>query len=50
MYMGRAEETEAHIGETLGLSPRYTMAYVWTKYLGGSEAPTRHLGGSDRVV
>ena len=26
---GRAEETEAHIGEALRLSPRDTMAYVW---------------------
>jgi len=27
--IGRAEETEAHIGEALRLSPRDTLAYVW---------------------
>ena len=29
IYVGRAEETEAHIAEALRLSPRDTMAYTW---------------------
>ena len=29
VFIGRAEETESHIGEALRLSPRDTMAYVW---------------------
>jgi tetratricopeptide (TPR) repeat protein len=29
IYIGRAEETEAHIAEALRLSPRDTMAYIW---------------------
>ena len=29
IFIGRAEETEAHIGEALRLSPRDTMAYAW---------------------
>jgi tetratricopeptide (TPR) repeat protein len=29
IYIGRGEETEAHINEALRLSPRDTLAYVW---------------------
>ena len=29
IYIGRAEETEAHIVEALRLSPRDTLAYLW---------------------
>ena len=29
IFIGRAEETEAHIAEALRLSPRDTMAYLW---------------------
>ena len=29
IFIGRAEETEAHIAEALRLSPRDTMAYTW---------------------
>ena len=29
IFLGRAEEAEAHIGEALRLSPRDTLAYVW---------------------
>ena len=29
IYIGRAEETEAHIAEALRLSPQDTLAYVW---------------------
>jgi tetratricopeptide (TPR) repeat protein len=41
MYIGRAEETEAHIGEALRLSPRDTMAYVWMSIAGAAK---RRLG------
>ena len=34
IFIGRAEETEAHIAEALRLSPRDTMAYVWMTYGG----------------
>jgi tetratricopeptide (TPR) repeat protein len=34
MFLGRAEETEAHIAEALRLSPRDTMAYVWMHIAG----------------
>ena len=34
IFIGRAEETEAHIGEALRLSPRDTMAYRWMNYAG----------------
>ena len=29
VFVGRAEETEAHVAEALRLSPRDTMAYIW---------------------
>jgi TolB-like protein/class 3 adenylate cyclase/TPR repeat protein len=34
VFVGRAEETEAHVAEALRLSPRDTMAYIWM-YFGG---------------
>jgi TolB-like protein/class 3 adenylate cyclase len=34
IYIGRAEETEAHIGEALRLSPRDTVAYNWMHFAG----------------
>jgi TolB-like protein/Tfp pilus assembly protein PilF len=34
IYIGRAEETEAHIGEALRLSPRDMVAYNWMHYAG----------------
>jgi TolB-like protein/class 3 adenylate cyclase len=34
IFIGRAEETEVHIGEALRLSPRDTMAYTWISYAG----------------
>ena len=34
IYIGRAEETEAHVGEALRLSPRDTLAYVWMTFAG----------------
>jgi TolB-like protein/class 3 adenylate cyclase len=41
IFMGRAEETEGHIGEALRLSPRDTTAYVWMSAAGAAK---RHLG------
>jgi tetratricopeptide (TPR) repeat protein len=29
IFVGRAEETEAHIAEAVRLSPRDTLAYIW---------------------
>ena len=37
ILIGRAEETEAHIGEALRLSPRDTMAYTWMTHAGVAE-------------
>jgi TolB-like protein/class 3 adenylate cyclase/Flp pilus assembly protein TadD len=34
IFIGRAEEAEAHIGEALRLSPRDTTAYVWMNMAG----------------
>ena len=34
IFVGRAEETEAHIAEALRLSPRDTLAYVWMTNVG----------------
>jgi TolB-like protein/class 3 adenylate cyclase len=34
MFLGRAEETEAHIAEALRLSPRDTVAYIWMHIAG----------------
>jgi TolB-like protein len=34
MFLGRAEQTEAHIAEALRLSPRDTMAYIWMHIAG----------------
>ncbi|MGH6797090.1 MAG: adenylate/guanylate cyclase domain-containing protein, partial [Roseiarcus sp.] len=34
IFVGRAEETEAHIAEALRLSPRDTMAYTWMYFAG----------------
>ena len=33
-FLGRAEETEAHVHNALRLSPRDTFAYLWRTYLG----------------
>ena len=50
IFIGRAEETEAHIAEALRLSPRDTMAYIWMAIRGRCEEPPRQLGASGRVV
>jgi tetratricopeptide (TPR) repeat protein len=33
-FIGRAEETEAHVADALRLSPRDSMAYFWMTYAG----------------
>jgi len=33
-FLGRAEETEAHVHDALRLSPRDTFAHLWRTYLG----------------
>jgi tetratricopeptide (TPR) repeat protein len=44
---GRAEETEAHVGEALRLSPRDTMAYVWMSIAGIAKS---NPGGYEQAV
>ena len=47
VFIGRAEETEAHIVEALRLSPRDTMAYIWMSIAGGAK---NHLGSWEQAV
>jgi TolB-like protein/class 3 adenylate cyclase len=47
IFIGRGEETEAHIGEALRLSPRDTMAYTW---IGVAGLAKLHLGSWDQAV
>ena len=47
IFIGRAEETEAHIAEALRLSPRDTMAYVWMVFAGMAK---NHLGSWEQAV
>ena len=47
IFIGRAEETEAHVAEALRLSPRDTLAYVWMTNAGLAKL---HLGGWEQAV
>ena len=47
IFVGRAEETEAHIAEALRLSPRDTMAYVW---ITNGALAKNHLGNWEQAV
>jgi TolB-like protein/class 3 adenylate cyclase len=47
VLIGRAEETEAHIGEALRLSPRDTTAYLW---MTGAANAKLHLGEYEQAV
>jgi TolB-like protein/class 3 adenylate cyclase len=47
VFMGRAEETEAHGVEALRLSPRDTLAYVWMTVVGLAKL---HLGSYEQAV
>ena len=42
MFIGRTEETEAHVAEALLLSPRDTMAYRWMTHAGIAKTHLRH--------
>ncbi len=45
--IGRAEETEAHVGDALRLSPRDTTAYVWMHLAGHAKD---HIGSYEQAV
>ena len=47
VFIGRAEETEAHISEALRLSPRDAMAYNWMNVAGIAK---NHLGLWEQAV
>jgi TolB-like protein/class 3 adenylate cyclase len=47
IFIGCAEETEAHIGEALRLSPRDTMAYRWITHAGMAK---NHLGRWEQAL
>jgi tetratricopeptide (TPR) repeat protein len=47
IFIGRAEETEAHVVEALRLSPRDTLAYIWMGISGGAKLL---LGGHEQAV
>jgi TolB-like protein/class 3 adenylate cyclase/Tfp pilus assembly protein PilF len=47
MFIGRAEETEAHVAEALRLSPRDTQAYNWMMIAGIAKV---RLGGWEPAV
>ncbi len=47
IFIGRAEETEAHVAEALRLSPRDTWAYAWINMVGLAKL---HLGSHEHAV
>jgi TolB-like protein/class 3 adenylate cyclase len=47
VFIGRAQETEAHIAEALRLSPRDTTAYIWMTTAGSAQL---HLGSYEQAV
>ena len=47
IFIGRAQESEAHTVEAMRLSPRDTMAYVWTNIAGLAK---NHLGSYEQAV
>ena len=47
IFIGRAEETEAHISEAVRLSPRDTMAYAWMGVAGSAKL---HLGSCEQAI
>jgi TolB-like protein/class 3 adenylate cyclase len=47
IYIGRAEETEAHVVEALRLSPRDTMAYHW---MSRAAVAKNNLGSYEQAV
>ncbi len=47
IFVGRAEETEAHVAEALRLSPRDTLAYTWMMHAGAAKL---HLGSWEQAA
>jgi len=47
IFIGRADQTEAHIAEALRLSPRDTLAYIWMSVAGDAK---NHLGSWEQAV
>jgi tetratricopeptide (TPR) repeat protein len=47
IYVGRAEETEAHVRKAIGLSPRDTNVYQWLSFVGMADI---HLGRNEEAV
>jgi TolB-like protein/class 3 adenylate cyclase len=47
IFMGRAKEAEAHIGDALRLSPHDTLAYNWMTYAGTANL---HLGSYQEAI
>jgi TolB-like protein len=47
VFIGHAEETEAHIAEALRLSPRDPVAFSWMSFAGDAK---NHLGSSEEAV
>jgi TolB-like protein/DNA-binding winged helix-turn-helix (wHTH) protein len=47
IFIGRAEETEAHVAEALRLSPRDTWAYAWMNMVGLAKL---HLGSCTQAA
>jgi tetratricopeptide (TPR) repeat protein len=47
VFIGRAEETEAHVAEALRLSPRDTTGYIWMTTAGSAKL---HLGSYEQAV
>ena len=47
IFIGRAEDTEAHVAEALRLSPRDTMAYIWMLHTGLAKL---HLGSWEQAA
>jgi TolB-like protein len=47
IFVGRAEETEAHVAEALRLSPRDTIAHIWMMHAGFAKL---HLCSWDQAV
>jgi TolB-like protein/Flp pilus assembly protein TadD len=47
VFIGRAEESEAHVVEALRLSPRDTLAYIWMTFAGMAK---NRLGSWEQAV
>ena len=47
IFIGRSEETGAHIAEALRLSPRDTLAYVWMSHAGSAK---NALGSYEQAI